>query len=46
MGSRSGSGQLASEYGFTDLDGSQPDIWRYIEEIREPGLHADINDYR
>ena len=25
------SGQLASEYGFTDLDGSQPDIWRFIE---------------
>jgi NAD(P)-dependent dehydrogenase (short-subunit alcohol dehydrogenase family) len=21
------SGQLAREYGFTDLDGSQPDIW-------------------
>jgi NAD(P)-dependent dehydrogenase (short-subunit alcohol dehydrogenase family) len=28
------SGQLAAEYGFTDLDGSQPDIWRHIEEIR------------
>jgi NAD(P)-dependent dehydrogenase (short-subunit alcohol dehydrogenase family) len=40
------SGQLASEYGFTDIDGSQPDIWRYIEEIREPGLDADYNDYR
>src|SRR5438132_3338502 len=26
------SGQLAREYGFKDLDGSQPDIWRYIEE--------------
>jgi NAD(P)-dependent dehydrogenase (short-subunit alcohol dehydrogenase family) len=22
------SGQLAAEYGFTDLDGSQPDIWK------------------
>lgn len=40
------SGQLAREYGFTDLDGSRPDIWRYIEEIREPGLHANVNDYR
>ena len=29
------SGQLATEYGFRDLDGSQPDIWRFIEEIRE-----------
>jgi NAD(P)-dependent dehydrogenase (short-subunit alcohol dehydrogenase family) len=26
------SAQLASEYGFTDVDGSQPDIWRVIEE--------------
>lgn len=40
------SGQLAREYGFTDLDGSQPDIWRYIEEIREPGLPANPNEYR
>ncbi len=33
---------------FTDLDGSQPDIWRYIEEIREPGpgLQASPKDYR
>jgi hypothetical protein len=21
---------LAAEYGFTDLDGSQPDAWRYL----------------
>ncbi len=40
------SGQLAHEYGFTDLDGSQPDIWRYIEEVRERGLHANPDDYR
>jgi NAD(P)-dependent dehydrogenase (short-subunit alcohol dehydrogenase family) len=40
------SGQLTSEYGFTDIDGSQPDIWRYIEEISEPGLHANTDDYR
>jgi NAD(P)-dependent dehydrogenase (short-subunit alcohol dehydrogenase family) len=40
------SGQLAAEYGFTDLDGSRPDIWRYIEKIRERGLRADPNDYR
>jgi NAD(P)-dependent dehydrogenase (short-subunit alcohol dehydrogenase family) len=39
-------GQLASEYGFKDLDGSQPDIWRFIEEIRERGLDANPNDYR
>jgi len=29
------SGQLAAEYGFTDVDGSRPDIWRYIEQVRE-----------
>ena len=40
------SGQLAHEYGFTDVDGSQPDIWRYIEEVRERGLEANPDDYR
>jgi NAD(P)-dependent dehydrogenase (short-subunit alcohol dehydrogenase family) len=40
------SGQLAREYGFTDIDASQPDIWRYIEEIREPGRQANLQDYR
>jgi NAD(P)-dependent dehydrogenase (short-subunit alcohol dehydrogenase family) len=40
------SGELAREYGFTDLDGSRPDIWRYIEEIRERGLQANVDDYR
>jgi NAD(P)-dependent dehydrogenase (short-subunit alcohol dehydrogenase family) len=40
------SGQLAREYGFTDVDGSRPDSWRFITEIREAGLEADPNDYR
>ncbi len=40
------SGQLAREYGFTDLDGSRPDIWRYIEEVRERGLRARLDEYR
>lgn len=40
------SGQLASEYGFMDLDGSRPDIWRFMEEIREAGLEGDYDDYR
>ena len=40
------SAQLAHEYGFTDLDGSRPDIWRYIEDVRETGRHADLADYR
>src|SRR5262249_20032726 len=40
------SGQLAREYGFTDVDGSWPDIWRFIEQVRESGLPADSSDYR
>jgi NAD(P)-dependent dehydrogenase (short-subunit alcohol dehydrogenase family) len=40
------SGRLAAEYGFTDVDGSRPDVWRFIEEIRERGLDADPGDYR
>ncbi len=40
------SGGLAHEYGFTDLDGSQPDAWRYLVEVREAGLPADPTGYR
>ncbi len=40
------SGELARHYGFTDLDGSQPDIWRYTAEVREGGKIADLGDYR
>jgi NAD(P)-dependent dehydrogenase (short-subunit alcohol dehydrogenase family) len=40
------SAQLAHEYDFTDLDGSQPDIWRYLEATREPGLEVDLSQYR
>jgi NAD(P)-dependent dehydrogenase (short-subunit alcohol dehydrogenase family) len=29
------SGGLAQEYGFTDLDGTQPDCWRYMVEVME-----------
>jgi NAD(P)-dependent dehydrogenase (short-subunit alcohol dehydrogenase family) len=39
-------GRLAREYGFTDLDGSQPDVWRFIEEIREQGRDAPYDGYR
>ena len=38
------SGQLARDYGFTD--GSRPDIWRYLEAVREPGLPVNLDDYR
>jgi NAD(P)-dependent dehydrogenase (short-subunit alcohol dehydrogenase family) len=40
------SGELAREYGFTDLDGSRPDCWRYMVEIQDPGLPADPTGYR
>jgi NAD(P)-dependent dehydrogenase (short-subunit alcohol dehydrogenase family) len=40
------SGQLAQVYGFTDLDGSQPDCWRYIREVREAGKPVDATGYR
>lgn len=40
------SGQLAQVYGFTDLDGSRPDAWRYIREVQDPGKPADTTGYR
>ena len=40
------SGQLAKIYGFTDLDGSQPDAWRYVTEVQDAGKPADVNGYR
>lgn len=40
------SGELAREYGFTDVDGSQPDCWRYIVEVQDRGLPADPTGYR
>ncbi len=39
------SGQLALEYGFTDVDGSRPDAWRHIDDT-ERGLDTDPDDYR
>jgi len=40
------SGQLAQVYGFTDLDGSQPDAWRYLVEVQDAGKPADTTGYR
>ena len=40
------SGQLAKIYGFTDLDGSQPDAWRYVVEVQDAGKPADVSGYR
>ena len=40
------SGELAKEYGFTDVDGSRPDAWRYIAEVQDTGSPADTTGYR
>jgi len=40
------SGQLAKIYGFTDLDGSQPDGWRYVIEVQDAGKPANVTGYR
>ncbi|WP_026621344.1 NAD(P)-dependent dehydrogenase (short-subunit alcohol dehydrogenase family) [Ensifer sp. WSM1721] len=40
------SGGLAQVYGFTDLDGSRPDCWRYMDEVMEAGKPADATGYR
>ena len=40
------SGALAQAYGFTDVDGSRPDCWRYMVEVQDPGLPPDPTGYR
>jgi NAD(P)-dependent dehydrogenase (short-subunit alcohol dehydrogenase family) len=50
VGDRNGgsfsSGELAREYGFTDIDGSQPDCWRYMVEVQDAGRPAEASGYR
>jgi NAD(P)-dependent dehydrogenase (short-subunit alcohol dehydrogenase family) len=40
------SGGLAQVYGFTDVDGSRPDAWRYVVEVQDAGKPADATGYR
>jgi hypothetical protein len=40
------SAQLAAEYGFTDIDGSRPDAWRYNEAVEDGNRDASPSDYR
>jgi NAD(P)-dependent dehydrogenase (short-subunit alcohol dehydrogenase family) len=41
------SGELAQVYGFTDIDGTRPDCWRYMVEVVEvDGAPADDTGYR
>jgi NAD(P)-dependent dehydrogenase (short-subunit alcohol dehydrogenase family) len=39
-------GDLAKVYGFTDVDGSRPDAWRYVREVQDAGKPADATGYR
>ena len=39
------SGQLAQVYGFTDIDGSRPDVWRYMQD-EEAGKATNPDRYR
>jgi NAD(P)-dependent dehydrogenase (short-subunit alcohol dehydrogenase family) len=45
-GESTSSGALAAAYGFTDLDGSRPDCWRYLDEVQDAGKPADTTGYR
>ncbi|NEB79895.1 SDR family oxidoreductase [Streptomyces sp. SID14478] len=45
-GTSQSSGGLAQVYGFTDLDGSRPDAWRYLVEVQDAGKPADVTGYR
>lgn len=40
------SAELARTYGVTDTDGTQPDCWRYLTEIQDPGRPATETGYR
>lgn len=40
------SGDLARHYEIDDLDGSRPDCWRYVTEVQDAGLPADVTGYR
>ena len=37
---------LARAYDVTDLDGSRPDAWGYIEDVRYNGMDRTADDYR
>ena len=40
------SGALAQVYGFTDVDGTQPDAWRYLVEVQDTDRPAYDTGYR
>ncbi|MFD2656940.1 SDR family oxidoreductase [Gracilibacillus thailandensis] len=40
------SGKLAKMYNFFDVDGSQPDCWRYLVDVQDTGKPANAEGYR
>jgi len=40
------SGELAQEYGFTDVDGTRPDCWRYMAEVVDADGPPGDDGYR
>jgi NAD(P)-dependent dehydrogenase (short-subunit alcohol dehydrogenase family) len=45
-GKSTSSAELAKTYGVRDTDGSRPDAWTYIEEVRYGGKGGSADDYR
>jgi NAD(P)-dependent dehydrogenase (short-subunit alcohol dehydrogenase family) len=45
-GRSTSSGELARVYGFPDVDGTQPDCWRYVVEVQDAGRPAGDEGYR
>ncbi|MGY1642760.1 SDR family oxidoreductase [Geodermatophilus sp. SYSU D00703] len=45
-GRSTSSGELARVYGFPDVDGTQPDAWRYVAEVQDAGRPAGDAGYR
>ncbi|TDD44845.1 SDR family NAD(P)-dependent oxidoreductase [Kribbella antibiotica] len=45
-GKSTSSGELAKIYGFTDLDGSQPDAWGYLVDGEKSDEPLDVAAYR
>jgi NAD(P)-dependent dehydrogenase (short-subunit alcohol dehydrogenase family) len=45
-GRSASSGELAGVYGFTDVDGTRPDCWRYLDEVVDAGRPAGDAGYR
>jgi NAD(P)-dependent dehydrogenase (short-subunit alcohol dehydrogenase family) len=40
------SGELAEEYGFTDTDGSRPQVWNYMKAVDDGARDVDPRSYR